>query len=38
MEGGQGMILSIGCPDEKLLAKSEGVLRKLGAKIHRQRA
>jgi len=38
MERGQGMILSIGCPDEKSLAKTEGVLRKLGARIHRQRA
>jgi hypothetical protein len=37
IEGGQGMILSIGCPDEKTLAKAEGLCRKLGAQIHRQR-
>ena len=32
------MILSIGCPDEKLLAKTEDICRKLGGQIHRQRA
>jgi hypothetical protein len=37
IEGGQGMILSIGCGDEKMLAKVEGMCRKLGAQIHRQR-
>jgi hypothetical protein len=38
IEGGQGMILSIGCPDEKILARSESICRKLGARLHRQRA
>ncbi len=37
IEGGQGMILSIGCPDEKTLAKAEGLCRKLGGQLHRQR-
>jgi hypothetical protein len=37
IEGGQGMILSIGCQDEKTLAKVENLCRKLGAEIHRQR-
>ena len=37
IEGGQGMILSIGCPDEKLLVKTEDLCRSLGARIHRQR-
>ena len=31
------MILSIGCPDEKALAKAEDVCRKLGGRLHRQR-
>ena len=30
IEGGQGMILSIGCPDEKMLAKTEDLCRKPG--------
>jgi hypothetical protein len=38
IEGGQGMILSIGCPDERSLAKAEETCRKLGGKLHRQRA
>ena len=37
IEGGQGMILSIGCPDEKMLVKTEDLCRRLGARIHRQR-
>ncbi|MGC8641432.1 MAG: hypothetical protein ACP5XB_16325 [Isosphaeraceae bacterium] len=37
IDGGQGMILSIGCPDEKLLARSEELCRKLGGQLHRQR-
>ena len=37
IEGGQGMILSIGCQDEKSLAKAEDVCRKLGGQLHRQR-
>ena len=32
------MILSIGCPDEKALAKTEELCRSWGARIHRQRA
>lgn len=37
IEGGQGIVLSIGCPDEKLLARAEEVCRRLGARLHRQR-
>ena len=38
IEGGQGMVLSIGCPDEKLLARVESICRSQGGRIHRQRA
>jgi hypothetical protein len=37
IEGGQGMVLSIACPDEKTLLKVESVCRQQGAEIHRQR-
>jgi len=37
IEGGQGMILSIACPDEKTLAKVESLCRQQGGRIHRQR-
>ncbi len=37
IEGGQGMVLSVGCPDEKALAKAESICRKLGARLRRQR-
>lgn len=33
---GQGMILSVACPDDKLLAKVEDVCRAQGAEVHRQ--
>jgi hypothetical protein len=33
---GQGMLLSIPCPDAGLLAKVEAVCRAQGARIHRQ--
>lgn len=38
IEGGQGMILSIGCPNEHALAKVEMICRSQGARIHRQRS
>jgi hypothetical protein len=38
IEGGQGMLLSIPCPDEKLIAKVEAICRREGADIHRQRS
>ena len=38
IEGGQGMVLSIACPDEKSLARVEAICRMQGAKIHRQRS
>jgi len=37
IEGGQGMVLSIACPDEKSLAKIESICRQQGAELHRQR-
>ena len=37
IEGGQGMILSIGCPDPALIPKIETICRQYGAAIHRQR-
>ena len=37
IEGGQGMLLSVGCPDEAIQARAESLLRKLGGQIHRQR-
>jgi hypothetical protein len=37
IEGGQGMILSIACPDPAMLAKVESICRQQGAEIHRQR-
>jgi hypothetical protein len=37
MDGGFGMILSIGCQDEKILARAEDICRRLGGKLHRQR-
>ncbi len=37
IEGGQGMVLSIACPDDKILAKVESICRQQGAAIHRQR-
>lgn len=37
MADGQGMVLSIPCPDEALAARVEKVCRDQGAEIHRQR-
>jgi hypothetical protein len=37
IEGGQGMILSIPCPDEALIPKVEALCRSAGAAIHRQK-
>jgi hypothetical protein len=37
IEGGQGMILSIACPDDKTRAKVESICREQGGRIHRQR-
>jgi hypothetical protein len=37
IEGNQGMILSIACPDHETLAKVESICRQQGAEIHRQR-
>ena len=37
IEGGQGMILSIGCPDEALIGRVEAVCRSHGAEVHRRR-
>jgi hypothetical protein len=38
IETGQGMVLSIACSSEKMLAQVESICRKYGADIHRQRA
>jgi hypothetical protein len=37
IEGGQGMLLSIGCPEESMLTKVEALCRQHGAEIHRRR-
>ncbi len=37
IEGGQGMLLSIGCVDEEELGKVERLCRSQGAELHRQR-
>ena len=37
IEGGQGMVLSIACADEKMAAQVETICREQGAEIHRQR-
>jgi len=35
IEGGQGMVLSIGCPDDSLIPKVEALCVSHGAEIHR---
>ena len=37
IEGGQGMLLSIGIPDDALIPQVENLCRKHGAEIHRRR-
>ncbi len=37
IEHGQGMVLSIPCPDETRIARVEALCRSHGAEIHRQR-
>lgn len=37
IEGGQGMVLAIGCPPDLAIAKVEALCRRHGAFIHRQR-
>lgn len=36
IEGGQGMVLSIACPDGASLARVEKICRSQGGRIHRQ--
>jgi hypothetical protein len=38
IEGGQGMVLSIACPDDKMIKKVEALCRGQGGRVHRQRA
>jgi hypothetical protein len=38
IQGGQGMVLSIGCPTPTLLTRVEELCRKHGARIHRLRS
>ena len=37
IETGQGMVLSIACPDESLIARVESLCRQQGGDVHRQR-
>jgi hypothetical protein len=37
IETGQGMVLSISCPEEALIPKVEAICRGHGAAVHRQR-
>jgi hypothetical protein len=37
IETGQGMVLSVACPDEKTVVRVETLCREHGANIHRQR-
>jgi hypothetical protein len=37
IETGQGMVLSVACPDEKTVARVEALCREHGGNIHRQR-
>jgi len=37
IEGGQGMIVSVGCSDPAMVPKVEQLCRRYGARIHRQR-
>lgn len=37
MADGQGMVLSIPCPDERLRDRVEAICRQQGAEVHRQR-
>lgn len=34
---GQGLVLSVGCPDETLARRAEDICRRLGAQIHKQK-
>lgn len=38
IEHGQGMLLSVACPEEKLIQKVEELCHKHGAEIHRRRS
>jgi hypothetical protein len=37
IETGQGMVLSVGCTDEKMAGQIEAICRQQGADVHRQR-
>jgi hypothetical protein len=37
IEGGQGMLLDVGCPDESWMPRVEALCRSHGAEIHRRR-
>ncbi len=37
LENGQGMVLSIACPDDALVTRVEELCRHHGAEVHRQR-
>lgn len=38
LQGGQGMVLSIGCPDSRLAERVEAVCKAQGAEVHRSPA
>ena len=38
IDGGQGMVLSIACPDDAMVKKVEALCRGQGGRIHRQRS
>lgn len=38
IEHGQGMLLSVGCPDDTFLPRVETICRQHGAEIHRRRS
>jgi hypothetical protein len=35
--GGQGMLLSVGCPEDRLVPRVEQICRSYGAEVHRRR-
>ncbi len=37
IEGGQGILLSVACPDDTAISRVEAICRQHGAKIHRSR-
>ena len=38
IEGGQGILLSISCPDARMISRAEDICRDHGADLHRRRS